>query len=66
MITVNRRDEVVWREGMTVTDLLATMKYTHAHIIVSIDDVLVPHDAYAETLVADGADVRAIHIQAGG
>jgi len=66
VITVNQRDTVTWHEGMTVTDLLGAMKFTYPHIIVAIDGNLVPYDGYDHTLVPDGADVRVIHIQAGG
>jgi thiamine biosynthesis protein ThiS len=65
-VTVNRRDRVDWRAGMTVRDLLAAMRYTFPHIIVAIDGELVPHDAYDETEVPPGADVRVTHLMAGG
>ena len=42
------------------------MSYTFPHIVVSIDGVVVRHDAYAETPVPDDADVRMIHLMAGG
>ena len=66
MIIVNRRDRVAWHEGMTVTELLSAMTYTYAHIIVSIDGVVVPYDTYDETLIPDKSDVRVIHLMAGG
>lgn len=66
MITVNRRHKLPWQEGMTVEDVLARMAYTYPRIIVRINDVLIPHDAYAETILPDGADVQVIHLMAGG
>ncbi len=66
MITINRRDSLPWREGMTVQDLLDAMTYTFPRIVVSINGVLVQHDAHTETLVPDEADVRVIHLMAGG
>jgi thiamine biosynthesis protein ThiS len=66
MITINQRDVLPWREDMTVQDLLDTLSYSFPRIIVSIDGVAVPHDAYAMTPVPDEADVRVIHLMAGG
>ena len=66
IITVNQRDEVAWYEGMTVSDLLEKLKYSYPHIIVSINGTLVqPHDYDSQT-IPDGADIRAIHLIAGG
>lgn len=65
-VTVNRRSTLVWRPGMTVEDLLREMRFTFPRVIVTIDDTRVPHDAYDATLVPEGADVRVIHMMAGG
>lgn len=66
MITVNRRDRLPWREDMTVSDLLDRLRYTFPRVVVTIDGVLVPHHAYNDTQVPDGADIRVIHLMAGG
>jgi len=66
MIRINDRHEVDWREGMTVADLLEEMNYTFHEIIVKVDGELVPKEAYDTTTVPDGADVKAIHLIAGG
>lgn len=66
MITVNRRNRVEWHAGMTVQDLLDVMKYTYPHVVVTLDGDLVAHDAYRETKVPDDADVRVVHLMAGG
>ena len=66
MIQVNDRHEVPWREGMTVADLLEEMTYTYHEIIVKVDGELVPRDAYDTTTIPDGADVKGIHLIAGG
>ena len=65
-VTVNQRDAIAWHPGMTVNDLLAQMSYTFPRVIVTINGRTVPHDGYAETLVPAGADVRVIHLMAGG
>jgi sulfur carrier protein len=51
---------------MTVTALLKAMNYTFPHIIVSINGVIVPRAAYETHTLPDEADVRVIHLMAGG
>ena len=65
-ITVNKRTELSWRANMTIQEVIRTMNYTFPHIIVSINGVLVHHDTYQETLVPQDADVRIVHLIAGG
>ncbi len=66
MITINRREKLPWHAGLTVRDVLVAMKYTFPHIIVSINGTLVPYDTYDITRVPDEADVRVVHLLAGG
>jgi sulfur carrier protein len=66
MIRVNDRDEVTWEEGLTVFDLLERFRYTFPHIIVKIDGKVILPDAYQTRTIPDGADVRVIHLIAGG
>ena len=66
MIRVNNRDELEWEEGLTVSALLARFRYTFAHIIVSINGEVVPREEYHTRTIPDGADVRVIHLIAGG
>jgi sulfur carrier protein len=66
MIRVNNRDETVWEEGLTVSDLLKRFRYTFPHIIVKVDGEVVSPEAYRARVVPDGADVRVIHLIAGG
>lgn len=65
-IVVNERDRLSWRADLTVAAVLAQMKYTFPNVIVSINGKVVPHDAYTETTIPPGADVRVIHLMAGG
>ena len=66
MIRVNHRDKIEWQEGLTVSALLERLRYTFAHIIVKIDDQVVPRDDYPTRLIPDGAHVWVIHLIAGG
>ena len=66
MIRVNNRDEIEWREGLTVSDLLEQLRYSYPHIIVSINGEVIPREEYHTRTIPDGADVRVIHLIAGG
>ena len=66
MILVNDRDKIEWQEDLTVSALLERLRYTFAHIIVKIDDQVVPRDDYPTCLIPDGAHVWVIHLIAGG
>jgi len=66
VIRVNNRDEIEWEEGLTVTALLERFRYTFAHIIVKINDEVIPREAYPTRTIPDGADVWVIHLIAGG
>jgi sulfur carrier protein len=66
MIRVNDKWDVPWRPGMTVNDVLVARQFTHHHIVVSINDTLVPPDDYATHPVVDGDRVRVIHVIGGG
>jgi len=66
MIRVNNRDEIEWEEGLTVSALLERMRYTFPHIIVTIDGEVVDRQDYDTRAIPDGANVRVIHLIAGG
>jgi sulfur carrier protein len=51
---------------MTVSDLLDQLNYTYHQIIVTVNGELVRKESYDTHLVPDGADVKAIHLIAGG
>ena len=66
MILVNNRDEIEWEDGLTVSTLLDRFRYTFPHIIVKIDGEVIPREQYPTRAIPDGADVRVIHLIAGG
>ena len=66
MILVNNRDEIEWEDGLTVSTLLDRFRYTFPHIIVKIDGEVIPREQYPTRTIPDGADVRVIHLIAGG
>ena len=67
MITVNKRHTLPWTEGMTTPrrpdrDAL----HPFPHIVVAVNGTLVRHNTYDTTTIPDGADVRVVHLMAGG
>jgi sulfur carrier protein len=66
MIRVNDRDEIEWEDSLTVSDLLERFRYTFVHIVVKIDGEVIPREEYPTRTIPDGADVRVIHLIAGG
>ena len=66
MITINKREKIDWQPGMTVQDVLDALNYTYTHIIVSVDGTVVPREEYESASIPDEADVRVIHLIAGG
>jgi thiamine biosynthesis protein ThiS len=66
MIHVNDKFEIEWEEGMTVARLLERLNFSFPLIVVSIDGVLVPQDEYATRQVPEGAEVKVLHMTAGG
>lgn len=66
MIHVNDKWEVLWRPGMCIQDVLAACGFTHHYVAVSVNGELVPPGGHDQHPVADGDDVRVIHIIGGG
>ena len=66
MIRVNDKWDVDWQPGMSVDGLLVQCKFSHQHIIVSINGAVVPPGDHASQLVEDGDQVRVTHVVGGG
>lgn len=66
MIRINNRDDLEWKEGLTVSDVLECMRYTFPHIVVKVNGEVVAPEDYAAYPIPEGADVRVIHLIAGG
>jgi thiamine biosynthesis protein ThiS len=64
-ITVNNRP-VDWEENMTVQRVLEVMNYTFRLIVVKVNDELVKKSDYGKKIIPEGADVKVIHLVAGG
>ena len=66
MLRVNDKWEVEWRDEMTVRDILVACNFTHQQIVVSVNGTLVPPDDYDSQHVADGDQIRVVHVIGGG
>jgi thiamine biosynthesis protein ThiS len=66
VIRVNKRDEIDWEEGLTVSALLARFRYTFPHIVVTIDGKVIPPEEHPTHTIPDGSEVQVIHLIAGG
>ena len=58
--------EIVWREGMSVSDLLDELDDPHPYAVVRINDQYVTQPNFEHTLVPDEAEVFLIPMIAGG
>lgn len=65
MIKVADR-QISWREGMTVSDLLAEIEDPHPYAVVRINSQYVTRPNFDHTLVPDDAEVFLIPMIAGG
>jgi len=66
VLTVNDRDPLPWRPGLTVQDVLDAMDYDYALITITVNDELVPEADYETRIVPDGARVTVFHLAHGG
>ncbi|MEG3064808.1 sulfur carrier protein ThiS [Acetomicrobium sp.] len=65
MIKVNG-EEMQWRPGLTVKDILEAKRYIFPMIGVWINGKPIPRDKFETTIVNDGDDVKVIHMICGG
>ena len=65
MLTVNDTEHS-FHEGMTIKTLLEEKGFVFHRIIVKLNDRVVEDVNFAETLLKDGDNVKAIHVFAGG
>ena len=66
MIRVNG-EELCWKDGMTVQDILDAKNFTFRMISVWINDQPVANrEDYSSTPVPDESDVQVIHMISGG
>ena len=65
IIKVNGRD-FLWRENLSIEDIMEEKKYTFSKIIVKVNSQHIEKGDYASTIISDGDNVQMIHLLAGG
>jgi len=65
MLTVNNTEHP-FHEGMSIKTLLEEKGYVFHRIIVKINGRVVEDANFADTMLNDGDNVKAIHVFAGG
>jgi sulfur carrier protein len=65
-VQVNGNEVLLKGDSATVQELLASLRYSFPLIVVKVNEVLVPRDAYAATTLKDGDLVDAYHLVSGG
>jgi thiamine biosynthesis protein ThiS len=65
VIRVNGRPQP-WQDGMTVSDLLETVKNAHFYAVVRINGDTVSRPHFGETRIPDGAEIYLVPMIAGG
>ena len=66
MIRVNDKWDIDWKQGMTVQGVLDACGFSHHYLVVSVNGKLVPPGEYSSHKVADGDQVRVVHVIGGG
>jgi thiamine biosynthesis protein ThiS len=57
---------VAWEENMTIQRILEVMNYTFRMLVIKVNDDLVKRQEYDSFIVPENADVKVIHMVAGG
>ena len=65
MLTVNG-ESLAFEENMTIRDVLKAKNYTFPLLIIKVNGQNVPRAEYDSTVVADGDDIKVIHLISGG
>jgi len=65
MIKINDT-KIEWQENLSVNNLLLNNNFIVKLSVVKIDGDFIPKKEFNKTIVADNADVKVIHLVAGG
>ncbi len=65
MITVNG-EKMDWEEGMTIQDLLNKMNFSFPMLVISVNGEIVLRGKWGKYEIPKDADVKVIHMMAGG
>ena len=65
-IKINGRFEEFVAEELTITEVLAQMKYTLPELIIKFKGEIVNEDCFDKVLLRDNDEILIIHVFAGG
>ncbi|MEG6615546.1 sulfur carrier protein ThiS [Peptococcaceae bacterium 1198_IL3148] len=65
MIKVNGR-QFPWEENLTIKKLLEKKNYTFPNLVVKINEKVIDPENFEVAVIADGDDVKVIHLITGG
>jgi sulfur carrier protein len=65
-ICLNHKEVSMAGESLSVSELLAMMKFTFPLIIVKINGQLIKKEDYGRVFIGDNDNVEAIHLMSGG
>ena len=66
MISVNNKERVEWRQGLTIQRLLDQTGRTEGLFTVVVDGQMVPRAEYSNRTLEDGAEVNIFRVSHGG
>ncbi len=66
IIELNKRQETLEAEQLTVNELLALKNFTFRMLVIKINGQLVKKDQYETALIKDGDKVMVLHLVSGG
>lgn len=66
MLTINNRDKIDWKKGMTVQGVLDAMGYEYVLITVTVNGEFVSKDDYETFKVPDDSEISVFHLAHGG
>ena len=66
MLTINNRDKIDWKNGMTIQGVLDAMGYEYVLITVTVNGEFVSKDDYETFEVPDDSEISVFHLAHGG
>ena len=65
MLRVNE-ENISWKKGMNIQDILEVCEYTYHSLLVKVDGKLVKRKDWEDFEVPDDVEVQVIHMMTGG
>jgi len=66
MITIDGKQHIDWKPGITLLEVLTAGGILEPHLSIVLNGELVPSSQYADTCVPDDSIIKCIYIAQGG